>query len=147
MDAHDAQRSDGSVAASESDFSILGGEVKIDLLDSTAGSSITARPESFRTARSLIPGEYDDPLLHALNEIEFARSQSRRETTKKPIPRKPTPKGTGAKTSPQLSPPLAWYRQVPVWFWTLFLSGYAAAIFLAGILAALLLVMFGASKG
>ena len=146
MDAQDAQRSDSGVSASESDFSILGGEVKIDLLDSTAGSSMIVKSESLRTTPPTIPGEYDDPILHALNEIEFARSQSRRETPKKPTARKPIAKDP---TPPMVSTPLplAWYRQVPVWFWTLFLSGYAAAIFLAGILAALLLVMFGASKG
>ncbi len=147
MDVQDSQRSDNGVGASESDFSILGGEVKIDLLDSTAGSGITVKPESLKTRLPTVPGEYDDPLLHALNEIEFVRSQSRRETPKKTISRKPVTKEPDSPKPPKTSltnPPLAWYRQVPVWFWTLFLSGYAAAIFLAGILAALLLVMFGA---
>ena len=141
MDAHDARRSDGGAAPGESDFSLLGEEVKIDLLDSTAGSGITVKPETLKPARPLIPGEYDDPMLHALNEIEFARSQSRRPTEKKTLARQAP---TTEPESGLANPPLAWYRQVPVWFWTLFLSGYAAAIFLAGILVALLFVMFGA---
>ena len=143
MDVQDAPRSDDGAMASESDFSLLGEEVKIDLLDSTAGSGITVKPETLRTVRPLIPGEYDDPMLHALNEIEFVRSQSRRSTAKKPTARQAAAKGSKPGHT-SANPPLAWYRQVPVWFWTLFLSGYAAAIFLAGILAAMMVVMFGA---
>ena len=39
-----------------------------------------------------------------------------------------------------------WYRHVPVWFWTLFFSGYVAAILFAGMLAMLLVVYFGGSS-
>jgi serine/threonine protein kinase len=39
-----------------------------------------------------------------------------------------------------------WYQYVPAWFWTLFISGYVAAVFFAGILAALLMVFFGAKR-
>jgi hypothetical protein len=45
---------------------------------------------------------------------------------------------------PETRPVVAdWYRHIPVWFWTLFFSGYVAAVFFAGILAALLMVYFG----
>ncbi len=157
MDVQESQRSDAGVGASESDFAILGGEVKIDLLDSTAGSSIISK--SGAGVRPLVPatppGEFDDPMLHALNEIERERSLVRREAAKKNpamatprsanAPRQPAP--VAEKTVKPVAPILPWYRQVPVWFWTLFLSGYAAAIFLAGILFTLLVLMSTGAKG
>jgi len=39
-----------------------------------------------------------------------------------------------------------WFHHVPAWFWTLFISGYVAAIFFAGILAALLMVFLGTKR-
>jgi len=44
---------------------------------------------------------------------------------------------------PESSQVIDWYRHVPVWFWTLFFSGFAAAVLLAGMLAMLLVVYFG----
>jgi len=39
-----------------------------------------------------------------------------------------------------------WYRHVPVWFWTLFFSGFVAAVFFAGMMVVLLMVYFGGSS-
>jgi hypothetical protein len=44
-------------------------------------------------------------------------------------------------------PNIDWYRHVPIWFWTLFFSGYVAAVFFAGILATLLMISLGGASG
>ena len=52
------------------------------------------------------------------------------------IPNYPTAQNFEENASRPFS---AWYKEVPIWFWTVALGGYAVAIFLAGILFTLLL--------
>ncbi len=160
MDAQDAQRSNAEPVGSESDFSILGEEANINLLDSTHGSSLMPLSGPGKSVSPSAGGDpaYDDPILHALNEIERERSRRRQDERIPPQTRSPTskPSPSPQKTTSLLAKPTAsqprmesfefpWYRSVPVWFWTLFISGYAAAIFLAGILAALLVLLTNSS--
>lgn len=164
MDAQEAQRSSAEPVGSESDFSILGEEANVNLLDSTHGSGLIPQAgfsAPGHSAASSAGGDapYDDPILHALNEIERERAQRRQEERGHPQSRPASAKATSpapaaskdvfkassllSKPDPQVGPGTdsVWYRHVPVWFWTLFISGYAAAIFLAGILAALLFLL------
>lgn len=170
MDAQEAQRSNAEPVGSESDFSILGEDAQINLLDSAHGSSVftpndSSAPTKSTTGVQTNAGEYDDPILHALNEIEKKRGEQRRQegdkaikwasgrtrqamqTTNQVLSNK-GPLPLGIKTAPgnQAGDKDApWFRQVPVWFWTLFLSGYAAAIFFAGILVTLLFLLLKGS--
>ena len=131
----DGKRSESNASSSDSDFSVLGEEINVNLHDSTIGSSMPTVPFSAASNKepNAVRNEYKDPMLSALNETERERRRSR--PTKKPVD------DTVKRAEPSESNHTAWYRQVPVWFWTLFLSGYAAAIFLAGILAALIVIM------
>ena len=52
-----------------------------------------------------------------------------------------TPKvrrATPNELEPRQDPFGDWYKQVPIWFWTVAIGGYAVAIFLAGVLFSLL---------
>ncbi|MDR1141424.1 MAG: serine/threonine protein kinase, partial [Planctomycetaceae bacterium] len=143
MDMQEARKSNAEPAGHDSDFSILGEDVNVNLLDSVHGSSMFPQTSHSGSGRSSVggQGEFDDPTLHTLNEIEKARSRFRRQNLAPATPNKsPAQKTTITKISEskQKQGIDAWYRHVPVWFWTLFLSGYAAAIFLAGILATLI---------
>lgn len=176
MDTQEAQKSNAGPIGSESDFSILGEEVQINLLDSAHGSSFFSQDGSSSPANSSLGSQspdapYDDPILHALNDIERERSRQRHQEgvkhsgkhsglREKRFETEAAPKTTDpqrakentglktafSKTSPEAEEQdAAWYRQVPIWFWTLFLSGYAAAIFFAGILVTLLFVIMRSS--
>ncbi|MDR0338009.1 MAG: serine/threonine protein kinase [Planctomycetaceae bacterium] len=150
MDMQEARKSNAESVGHDSDFSILGEDVHVNLLDSVHGSSMFSQTSHSGVGRSSVggQGEVDDPTFRTLNEIEKARSQFRRQHLVLPTPNKPpTPEPTRTKISELKSKQGvdAWYRHVPVWFWTLFLSGYAAAIFLAGILATLL-VLIGTTR-
>ncbi|MDR0705624.1 MAG: serine/threonine protein kinase [Planctomycetaceae bacterium] len=147
MDAQDAQKSNVESARHDSDFSILGEEIHVNLLDSVHGSSMFS-PTSYSDSSQSSVGrqnEHQDSALHTLNEIEKTRARLRRQNinyTSKNLPN--VPKKISAAETSEIKPKQgidAWYRHVPVWFWTLFLSGYAAAIFLAGILATLLVLL------
>jgi serine/threonine protein kinase len=144
MDAQDAQKSNAESVGHDSDFSVLGEEVNVNLFDTAHGSSQWTPSRSSAGADGA--DEFDDPILHALNEIEWERAQHRH--TMKPVSKsslQPTVNKNKISEQKMKQSSDVWYRQVPVWFWTLFLSGYAAAIFLAGILATLL-VLLGTGK-
>lgn len=157
LDAQEARKSGAGAPGSESDFSILGEEANINLLDSAHGSSFFSRAGGSTAGSRDTSGEPGDPILHALNEIERARGHARHQGVGRTFREPPSESQDEKATRPTPFRTLirkqadeeergpAWYRQVPVWFWTLFFSGYAAAIFLAGILAALLVIIMGAS--
>ena len=96
-----------------------------------------------------------DSALTKLNDIERERTiRFRRESTHPLSVRKLLKKQPLAETQ-QMQAVVQenrqqevtdWYRHVPVWFWTLFLSGFFAAVFFAGILAALLMIFFSSSS-
>ncbi|MDR1964579.1 MAG: serine/threonine protein kinase [Planctomycetaceae bacterium] len=150
MDAQDARKSHAETAGHDSDFSILGEEVNINLLDSIHGSSMFSRTGNSASGQSSVGSQVGDPIFHVLNEIERERSRLRRQNAVPSASKSPTPTTLTKTSEPKPSEPKpleskqgmdAWYRHVPVWFWTLFLSGYAAAIFLAGILVTLLVFL------
>jgi serine/threonine protein kinase len=95
-----------------------------------------------------------DSALTKLNDIERERTIRFRRESAHPLSHKSPKKRSLAET--QQMPAVTqenlqqeitdWYRHVPVWFWTLFFSGYVAAVFFAGILAALLMVFFSSSS-
>jgi serine/threonine-protein kinase len=147
MDAQDAQKSNAESAGHDSDFSILGEEIHVSLLDSVHGSSMFS-PTGYSDSSQSSGGrqnEYQDSTLHILNEIEKTRARLRRQNTNHNSKNLPNiPKTISATKTSEIKPKQGidvWYRHVPVWFWTLFLSGYAAAIFLAGILATLIVLI------
>ena len=136
------------------DTSILGTtEENVNLFGgSEAGSALISL--SSLSAQRRDGGE--DSALAKLNDIDRERTMRFRRESAHPIsdrvlPRKKPLVETQqmpAVSQPQDEPMVVdWYRHVPVWFWTLFFSGYVAAVFFAGILAALLMVYFGASPG
>ncbi|MDR2116369.1 MAG: serine/threonine protein kinase [Planctomycetaceae bacterium] len=142
MDMKEARKSNAESAGHDSDFSILGGDVNVNLLDSVHGSSMFSQASHVGSGGSSVGGQgkFEDQTLRALNEIEKVRSHFRRQN-EMPTDSAQTSKSETTK-KPETKPKQgadSWYRHVPIWFWTLFLSGYAAAIFLAGILVTLLL--------
>ncbi|MDR3198528.1 MAG: serine/threonine protein kinase [Planctomycetaceae bacterium] len=141
MDMQEARKSNAESTRHDSDFSILGEDVQVNLLDSAHGSSMFS-PASYSGAGDSSAGgqgELVDPALRTLNEIEKARSRFRRQNVIPAASRNTSEPETTKILEPKPKQGVeVWYRQVPIWFWTLFLSGYAAAIFLAGILATLL---------
>jgi serine/threonine protein kinase len=159
MDAQESRKSNTESVGHDSDFSILGEEVHVNLLDSVHGSSMFSQTSYSDSSQSSVGSqkEYKDPTFHTLNEIEKARARLRRQNLDHIPPNTPTIPQTvsipkrkeleikESETKDSESKPKqgidTWYRHVPVWFWTLFLSGYAAAIFLAGILATLLVLL------
>jgi serine/threonine protein kinase len=151
MDAQEARKSNTESVGHDSDFSILGEEVHVNLLDSVHGSSMFSQTDYSDSGQLSVGGqkEYKDSTLHTLNEIEKTRARLRRQNTAHIPPNPPTTPKTKSVTNVEIKESETkpkqmidvWYRHVPVWFWTLFLSGYAAAIFLAGILATLLVLL------
>lgn len=166
----------------ESDFSVLGGEVSINLFDTGASSGLRAIGDDsekdqqlFKEMREKAKAEAEggDPILIALNEIERTRRRTRygtansatvvpalrRSQTMPKLPSspqhsQPTPASppNEAVSSPAPNTPSepavplpAWYRLVPVWFWSLFAASVFTAVFLAGVLAALLAMMSAAA--
>jgi serine/threonine protein kinase len=100
-------------------------------------------------------GEAEDSALAKLNDIDRERTMRFRRESARPIsdralPKRPLLAETQLMPAASLptndSPGSDWYRHVPVWFWTLFFSGYVAAVFFAGIMVALLMVYFGSSS-
>jgi len=95
-----------------------------------------------------------DSALTKLNDIERERTMRFRRESAHPLSVR-TPQKKAPLVETQQMQAVAqedvqlevtdWYRYVPFWFWTLFLSGYVAAIFFAGILVALLTVFFGST--
>ncbi|MCL2744835.1 MAG: serine/threonine protein kinase [Planctomycetaceae bacterium] len=162
MDMQDAAKSNAPTG-NESDFSILGEERQVNLLDSVAGSGMhsSGHGVEFNSSGEPAPDEFDDPILHALNEIEMERARTK-PPLKKTLPSGNPPVNIPVKpavileVSPQKTdiqnttvqkdmPEKDWYRLIPVWFWTLFISGYIIAVFLAGILSTLLVQLLSSS--
>ena len=95
--------------------------------------------------------EPEDSAIAKLNNIDRERTMRSRKETIRATSDRISPKRASLAETQQMSavpdtPLTDWYRHVPVWFWTLFFSGYVAAIFFAGILAALLMVYFGGTS-
>ena len=95
----------------------------------------------------------DDSAITKLNDIDRERTTRFRRESARPIADRVLPKKASLTETQQMpsisqNDPLMtdWYRHVPIWFWTLFFSGYVAAVFFAGILAALLMVSLGGSS-
>ncbi|MCL2711356.1 MAG: serine/threonine protein kinase [Planctomycetaceae bacterium] len=139
------------------DSTVLGAtEESINLLGSEVGSAMISLSVLSAPLRDSSGAETaKDSAIAKLNNIERERTMRfRREAAHLISDRAAQKKASLVET--QLMPAVAipsqetegfdWYRHVPVWFWTLFLSGYVAAVFLAGILAALLMVFFGPSR-
>jgi hypothetical protein len=143
MDMQDAAKSNAP-SGSESSFSILGEEQHINLLDSAAGATHGGLSEA-----GGIDGEFDDPILHALNEIENERTKSTRAGGVSP-PMTAENIRAGSISPPKKpqenTPEKEWFRNIPVWFWTLFFSGYVMTVFFAGILFTLLIQLFSTTS-
>ena len=128
-------------------------EDNVNLLGSEAGSAlISLSALSAQNRDSSGSGVAKDSALAKLNDIEQERTMRFQRESARPIsshrsPKKPSLTDTQqmrrVSDNPQETEKIDWYRYVPFWFWTLFLSGYVAAVFFAGILAALLMVFFG----
>ncbi|MDR0327845.1 MAG: serine/threonine protein kinase [Planctomycetaceae bacterium] len=95
----------------------------------------------------------EDSVATKLNDVDRELTMRFRKESAKPIAdRVPTKKKTLTETQqmsavPATDPPATdWYRHVPFWFWTLFFSGYAAAVFFAGILVAVLMFYSGGTS-
>ena len=136
------------------DTSILGvTEDNVNLFGSgsEAGSALISL-SGLSAQRRDDAGVAQDSTFAKLNDIERERTMRFRRESAHPIAdripsKRPSLTATQQMPSVPDTPPqgIDWYRHVPVWFWTLFFSGYVAAIFFAGILAALLMVYFGVS--
>jgi serine/threonine protein kinase len=135
------------------DASVLGAtEENVNLFGgSEAGSAVISL--SGLSAQRREDGAMDSALAK-LNDIDRERTMRFRRDLAHPVSDRTLPKRSPlAETQPlpAIQPDnrqveiTDWYRHVPVWFWTLFIAGYVAAVFFAGILAALLMVMFGNS--
>ncbi|MDR0870930.1 MAG: serine/threonine protein kinase [Planctomycetaceae bacterium] len=150
VDARKLQQSGSEQAANDLD--------NVNLLDTAHGSSLYER--SGGSSHQSRGGEYDDPLLHALNEVERERTKQRKEQglgvrgekrevrgEKKRIENGEWRAENDISVNQNDSPSSIsqWYRFVPVWFWTLFFSVFAAAIFFAGLLVMLLFLVFATS--
>jgi serine/threonine protein kinase len=118
---------------------------------SEAGSALISLSES--SAQRRIEGG-EDSTLAQLNDVDRERTMRFRRESARPLAERVLPKKTPLAETQLMStiPPdhpqqvTDWYRYVPVWFWTLFFSGYVAAVFFAGILAALLMVFLGTKR-
>ncbi|GHT41211.1 hypothetical protein FACS189443_2670 [Planctomycetales bacterium] len=121
--------------AAEDNINLFGGGSQISGVVSLTSVSSAGRDDSQ-------VGDYNDALFAKLNQIEQERVERRRRESKKNetqtiIDLKPKNKPGDAS--------IAWYRGIPVWFWTLFFAGYIAAFFLAGIVATLIAIFLGTS--
>ncbi|GHT27423.1 hypothetical protein FACS18942_06730 [Planctomycetales bacterium] len=143
MDVQDAAKSNAP-SGSESSFSVLGEEQHINLLDSVAGTTHGGLSEA-----GGMDEEFNDPILHALNEIENERTKNTRTGGISP-PKIAENIRTGDVSPPKKprenAPEKEWFRNIPVWFWTLFFSGYVMTVFFAGILFTLLIQLLSTSK-
>jgi len=136
--------------------SVLGTtEDNVNLFGSEAGSGLIAWAGSSGQRRDDAASQ--DSALNKLNDVERERTlRFRRESAHPLSVRTPSlPKKTSLTETQQMmalsqettqQDVMDWYRHVPFWFWTLFFSGYVAAVFFAGILVALLTVFFGSSS-
>jgi hypothetical protein len=119
-------------AGVEGEFSALGEENNVNLFGSTQGSTMLPWNELSAASRlGQVPNDFGEPEIVTIYKNEKKRSAKR--TNEPPEQRSFILSSTG------------WYRSVPIWFWTLFFSGYVAAVFLAGILAALLTLLLNNS--
>ena len=95
----------------------------------------------------------DNSAIAKLNDIDRERTLRFRRDSARPVADRVLPKKTSITETQQMpavpqedASNIDWYRHVPIWFWTLFFSGYVAAVFFAGILAALLMVSLGGTS-
>jgi len=95
-------------------------EENVNLFGSAMGSAMIAR-----SAVS----------AHPLSRHALPKKVPLAETQQMPAIQPPSVSSTGD-----------WVRHVPVWFWTLFFSGYIAALLFAGMLAMLFVLYFGGSS-
>ena len=149
------RRKEGEVDQTEEEWlesTVLGTtEDNVNLLGSEAGSaliSLSGLSTQHRDGSGL--ETVKDSALAKLNDIERERTmrfrrESARPLSERTVPRKPSLVETqlmrALPESPQETEETDWYRHVPIWFWTLFFSGYVAAVFFAGILVALLTML------
>ena len=129
-------------------------EENINLFGSEAGSaliSLSALSAQHRDGSEAT----GDSALTTLNDVDRERTTRFRRESANPISDRPSQKTKllaetqqmpAMPNSPQETKVVDWYRHVPVWFWTLFISGFVAAVFFAGILVTLLAVLFGMTK-
>ena len=126
-------------------------EDNVNLLGSEAGSAlISVSALSAQNRDSSDSGASKDSVLAKINDIERKRTMRFRRESARPLSvhvsskksslRETQPMRTLSDNS-QETRDADWYRHVPVWFWTLFLAFAFAAVFLAGILAALLTML------
>jgi len=136
------------------DTTILGAtEDNVNLFGSAAGSAVLSLSE-------LLAERRDDPAagdsaLTKLNDIDRERTMRFRREAAHPLPVR-TPQKKSSLVETRMMPVVSseipaqeitdWYRHIPVWFWTLFISSFVAAVFFAGILATLLMIFFGTSR-
>jgi serine/threonine protein kinase len=134
------------------DTSILGTtEDNVNLFGGSEAGSVVISLSNFSAQRRA--EEIDDSALEKLNDIDRERTMRFHRESARPITDRTQPKKMSLATT-QLIPSLStrnqrvadWYRHVPVWFWTLFISGFVAAVFFAGIMVALLMFYFGGTS-
>ena len=141
------RQKEGETGQAEEEWSestVLGTtEDNVNLLGSEADSALISL--------SALRQEKEDSAIAKLNDIDrertirFQRESAHPIVARVPLKRKhladtqQIPAIPTATDTPQV---IDWYRHVPVWFWTLFFSGYVAAIFFAGILVTLLMFYF-----
>ena len=132
------------LGATEDNVNLFGGSEAGSALISLSGLSAQRRNNSSS-------GAAEDSTLARLNDIDRERTMRFRRESARPVADHTPPKRSSLAdtqlmpTIPVTQQAMDWYRNVPVWFWTLFFSGYVAAVLLAGMLAMLLVVYFGAS--
>jgi serine/threonine protein kinase len=140
------------------DASVLGAtEDNVNLFGSEAGSALISLLGMSGRHRddSDLEAAAKDSALAKLNDIDHERTMRFHKESASPVTdRSPQRKLPLVETQQmpmipsEMQQPAGtdWYRHVPVWFWTLFIVGYVAAIFFAGILATLLAIYFGTSS-
>jgi serine/threonine protein kinase len=133
------------------DTTILGAaEENVNLVgDSEMGSAMVSLSSSSAQRKDEAA---EDSAMTKLNDIDRERTMRFRKESARPVAdhvRSQKTLRTETPPIPSASPDTPrvtdWYRHIPIWFWTLFFSGYVAAVFFAGILATLLMFYFGGS--
>ena len=130
------------LGTTEDNVNLFGGSEAGSVLISLSGLSAQRRD-----------GAAEDSAIAKLNDIDRERTMRFRRESARPVADRVLPKKTSITATQQMPAVVQeepssfdWYRHVPIWFWTLFFSGYVAAVFFAGILAALLMVSLGGTS-
>ncbi|MCL2004975.1 MAG: serine/threonine protein kinase [Planctomycetaceae bacterium] len=144
------QKEEQSETEDHADTGVLGvAEDNVNLFGSETGSALISL-----TGSSSQRGEDAgmDSALAKVNDIDLKRAMRVRRESARPLAERKKGNMPLEETQLMATTPLEgsrvadWYRHVPIWFWTLFFSGYVAAVFFAGMLVVLLMVYFGGTS-